>query len=102
MAKTQEQIHNAGELLKVCDLVQCPYNDNRNGCQRYTVACHCHLAWPEPRQERDEVYTQASQYWLMGSHMMDLPEIQKAQDEFLSSEDEQRRLRQVQRLKEVR
>jgi hypothetical protein len=87
------------DLFNICDAVQCPYN-TRQGCQRYSVSPHCHLAYPEPGVKRDGVETLASQYWLLAQHSVDMAAIRTAQDEWLASPDEIKRAEMIQRFKE--
>jgi len=93
MTKTISEIASlpAGSLIKVCDLVHCPYN-RASGCDRYAVSGHCHLAYSQPGQVRDGIHPMASQYWLYATHDFDLPETQRMQDKFLAQPDEQRRI----------
>jgi hypothetical protein len=83
------------ELICICKAVQCPYYDAANGCQRYSSAWLCHLPSGATEVDRNDMRANPSEYWLYGSHQVDVPALQQSNDAFFAQPDEQHRLQMI-------
>ena len=62
----------------ICKGIDCPYNDPRNGCQRFSLALHCPLIKVAGAENT------SSQYWLFTDNPNPpLPEWRKYMEDWL-------------------
>ena len=74
-------------MINVCDAINCPFNDRRNGCLRYTsTAQACHLNWTGTGRQRDGMAPpMTSQYWLYATESADIEELRRINQMWLDS-----------------
>lgn len=77
-------------LIRVCDAVRCPYS-KATGCDRYSVALHCHLLHTEQKTPRagfadGQGRPYSSEYWIYADDSYDLAETRQLQAQFLAQE----------------
>ena len=85
------------QTVNICGALSCPYNSPQ-GCTRYSVAYHCHLAYTGPGKARMGVHP--SEYWLYcdDSDWEGLrADLIAAQNHFLTTPKEALRRAQMQR-----
>jgi hypothetical protein len=82
------------KLVNICKEIECPYN-RLNGCQRYVVSSHCHIAYPDPGTgvKREGVEPYASQHWLYAQpDVIDMESVKADQADWLSRPKEIKRV----------
>lgn len=65
-------------MYNVCKEIRCPYA-YKSGCDRYSVAAHCHLLYPSKGQRREGL--NSSEYWLFAEETDSTLDINQLKDE---------------------
>ena len=84
-------------MRNVCNDIQCPYNDTRNGCRLYSNAMACHVAWQSPGVPYPGMAPN-SEYWLYADDDYDQSSANARNDAYLSQPDQARSLAMYQKL----
>jgi len=76
------------KVINVCDRIECPFGSKKNGsfgCEKYSVAVHCHLLRAEDGSERTELKRSSTQYYLYTyPGKVDLAELAQQNAKFLA------------------
>lgn len=74
-------------MYNVCEEIKCPYA-YQSGCDRYSVAAHCHLLYPAHGQRRAEL--KSSEYWLFAEENdpdLDINQLKDENKAFLKKDE---------------